>query len=354
MHRLLRNINNGAIVDWSPEKNGNTKYVELTEDEVIGYFGYSAAKSGKPVNLDPDRDGITIFTTSMGIGDAITTLYAACGLAKAGYKVTYNTRHYKWIELAYQQNLTMRPLTRNEMLSGVDVNQDYQDQLWETYIGRLKSRPHWLIRNVRKNYPTIREGIEPSRPDGVIKPDPIEEGNYIVLSPYSSVVGPSRDWPASNYAMLIHKLVKEGYRCVVPITSEHKESAHLFEMPGCKVWIDRKPEDVVRLVAHASAVVANDSGVAHLGGFLQVPTFAIMAIVSPSVTFWCTDTVQAIVPHPRIPCRFCHWQKEGGIIPSCGTFCGAIATITPDDVLTDVLFQLKNQSSIREVQKEPE
>jgi ADP-heptose:LPS heptosyltransferase len=235
----------------------------------------------------------------------------------------------------------------------VDVNQDYQDQLWESYIGRLQSRPHWLIRNVRKNYPTLREGIEPSRPEAVIKPDPVIGGEYIVLSPYSSVVGPSRNWPASNYAMLIHKLVKHGYRCVVVMTDEWKADEHLYTMPGSTVWINKPPREVVRLVGNAQAVIGNDSGIAHLGGLMQVPTFAIMAIVPVGITFMCAD-VHGIVPNPRVECRFCCWQKEGGIIPACGSFCGALATITPDDVLSDVLFQLKNQSSIRSAQKEPE
>jgi len=340
--RLLRNTSNGAIVEWTPERHGNTKYVELTEDEVYGFRGQVAVKG--PRKLDPN-EGIMLYTTSMGIGDAITVLYAACGLANAGYKVTYNTRHYHWIEWVVQNNLTLKPLAPLEQVAGVDVNQDYQDQLWESYIGRLKSRPHWALRAIRMAYPSLPENIEPSPPEAVIKPDPIVDDSVIVISPFASSVGPSRNWPSANYSMLIHKLTQAGQRVVTTITSEHRDATPLFEMAGAKVWIDAVPSKVVRLVANAKAVIGNDSGICHLGGLYQVPTFSIMAIVPPGITFWCSS-VQGIVPHPRINCRFCCWQKEGGLIPACGTFCGAIATITPDDVLTDVLFQVGEKSNI--------
>jgi hypothetical protein len=282
----------------------------------------------------------------MGIGDAITVLYAACGLAAAGYKVTYNARHYKWIQWASHPALTLRPLTANESLGGVDVNQEYMDQLWESFIGRLESRPHWALRAIRKQYPSVPETVEPCRPELVIKPDPVEHGEYIVLSPYSSVVGPSRNWPAASYARVIHGLKEAGYRCFVPITSERKEDAWIFESAGAKVWVDAKPEDVCSLIANARLLIGNDSGMPHLGGLFQVPTFAIMAHVTPAVTFRCSDTVQGIVPHPRVSCRFCCWQKEGGHIKACLASCAALGSILPEDVLTDVLFQLGKKGSM--------
>jgi ADP-heptose:LPS heptosyltransferase len=338
--RLLRNRENGAVVEWSPERAGNKKYDELTEVESLGYLGNVAAKSGRALSFDPKENGITLYTTSMGIGDAICVLYAACGLAEAGYKVTYNARHYKWVKWAGHPNLTLRELPKDETCGGVDVNQDYMEQLAEGFRGTLKSRPHWALRAIRVQYPSVPVSIEPARPRSVDKPAPVDSGKYIVLSPYSSCVGPARDWPAANYARLVNELTKEGHRVYVALTSEHKHDAWMYH--PAKVWIDAKPEDMCSLVAHAHLLVANDSGMSHLGGLFGTPTFAIMAHIEPETTFWCADSVQGIVPDERVWCRFCSWQKEGGHLRSCQAFCGALASILPDDVL----FQLRKRGSI--------
>lgn len=352
MIRLLRNINNNAVVEWEPDKQTNAKYVELTDEEVRGYMGHAYMAANNLRTLDPDADGIVLWTTSMGIGDAITVLYAACGLASAGYAVTYNTRHYGWLRGVAHPNLKLQALGANTATSGVDVNKDYMDQLRDSYLGRLKSRSHWALRAIRMIYPMVPATVEPARPAVIPRPQPVEEGDYIVVSPYASIVGPARNWNVANYARLVSVLTAKGYRCFVPITSENKKDEPILNMPGVRVLIDARPDHVVSLVAHARLVIGNDSGIAHLAGLLNTPAFAIMAHVPAPITFGVATSVRGIVPAKRVKCRQCCWQKEGGYIPSCATYCAAMGSILPDDVLDKVLVELDKKGSIPLIHQE--
>ncbi len=343
--RLLRNEDNGAIVDFTAERLRQPNYTELSEEEIRGYFANQSPAAGHPVGRLKLEDGIIFHTSSAGIGDAIVGLYAACGVAAAGYKVTHYARHTNWLGRCEHENLTLHALpTTNQSVCGVDVNQDYQDQLWEAYVGRLESRAHWYIRSLRKAYPDLPEGIAPARPQFIERPEDPALGEYILISPYAT--RPSRNWPASNYARLASALIRHGRQVIALVPVEYKPEAHIMESSGAKVLIDYPPKYIRQLVAHARLVVGGDSGMAHLAGLFNTPALAIMAQAGVRYTFWCGDSVTGILPDHRQKCRLCHWQKEGGTEPACGYFCAALGTISPYDVLDEVLIELGKKGTI--------
>ena len=159
--RLARNPSNNAVCDWSPELAQH----ELSPDEARAYLmsirSTARAFSGPPPT-DPDVDGIMFHTSAQGIGDAVTCLYAACGLANAGYRVTYYTKHTDWLVKASHPGVDIKPLPLYSDAMGSNCNLDYPAELTAAYEGRLKWRSQWKLDNIVKTYKELRP-VTPAR-----------------------------------------------------------------------------------------------------------------------------------------------------------------------------------------------
>ncbi|MEY2688705.1 MAG: hypothetical protein RL375_2903, partial [Pseudomonadota bacterium] len=288
MIRLLRNTSNQAVVEWTADRASNSKYTELSEEDVRGYYAGKAAVPGSTIALDP-KDGILMHLSSTGIGDAVVGLYAACGFAEAGYPTTFYARHLPWIGAASHPNLTLKPVPLVGTL-GVDGNQRYVEQLKAAYAKKLPSRAHWFIEHVAKAYRI--KPPPPARPQSIAV-----EGEWtadVVLSPFA--IHACRNWPIANYARVASLLRERGVSTLAVMPAEAaKDDEYILNVAGAKVWRGASPGEVMRAIAGARLLVGGDSGMAHIGGLLQVPTLAIMAQAGVRYTFWCGDSVQGIV-----------------------------------------------------------
>ena len=343
--RLLRNNSNGAVVDYNPSLASNSDFVELTEEQIRGYFAGQSGIVGKPVGSLSAKDGVVFHLSSAGIGDAVVGLYAACGVASAGYRTTYYARHSNWLGAIEHENLTVIPLpVTNQDVCGVDANQEYQKQLTAAYEGKLLSRAHWFASCLSTAYPDLPKDIAPARPQKIDRGEDPGLGSYILISPYAT--RPCRNWPAPNYARVASALMREGHKVIALVPKEYAHEANIMENSGAKTLINPSVKDARALVAYASLVIGGDSGMAHMAGLLGTKAIAIMAQAGVAYTFWCGDSVVGLLPSERILCRLCHWQPQAGCEPACGYFCAALGTISTYDVMDAARDALAKKGTI--------
>lgn len=134
----------------------------------------------------------------------------------------------------------------------------------------------------------------------------------VVIHPTSS--RPGKNWTKSKFVRLAAHLQKEGYDPIFMLGSCEK-----------KGWEDQRlsyaPEfssldEVARYIYESSYLLGNDSGLAHLASFLEIPTLTITRRKALA-RLWAPSYSSSIVvtPHPWIPnirglrLRDRYWQK---------------------------------------------
>ena len=302
------------------------------------------------------RSVLHVCNSAFGIGDHITTLYACAGAADAGSEVIFYTPYYPWFERVSHPHLTIRefrppspseaasaskkapPSPREirqmlelaiarenggasaESISVVDVNRHYNAQL-----RYAEDKASWYASS-------IVQGVVPRRPwkvDRQLKCRRLDFRKYILLAPCAAVS--VRDWPAAHWRRLCSLLSEAGFE-VVAIGLE-RNTERLVEICN-ETWafwaIGQEPEWVMDAMLGSVAVIAQDSGLAHVAGLLRIPTIAIHAHLPPRMLFSMTDVISAT---PETDCTFCRWRPDRGFLTSCASGCSALATIGPEQVM---------------------
>jgi len=263
------------------------------------------------------RREIHFFLSAHGIGDAVGGVYAACGLAEAGYAAVFHCRHPEWVAGVSHPGVTVQPWRRDV---GHDANADYGGQL---AAGSRSdgSRVRWYCDQLAR-----QAGIAPfapARPQTVAKPARVIEGDYVLLAPFSH--GKAREWPLHKWAELGRRL--SGRRIVAVGTRKDRDRLEgAFRTVAGVTWYWGQPPGwVVSAVAHAEHVYANDSGPAHLAGLHNVPCTAVTAHLPGSFLFAEAPSVSAV--SPDWPCSPCGWRAERGYRRGCQGACPALAAL---------------------------
>ena len=151
-------------------------------------------------------------------------------------------------------------------------------------------------------------------------------GEAVVVHPGANAV--SRRWPASRFAAVIHSLADRGHE--VAVTGSASElalcravasaSGRRVEVLAGRTTVD----ELAATVANASAVISNDTGIAHLATAYATPSVVLFGPVPPS----------AWGPPPR-PWHRALWTGRPGDEgdPHGTTLDPRLARITVDDVL---------------------
>lgn len=256
-----------------------------------------------------------------GIGDAICALYAACGIANQGHEVELHTRHAAWIQVQHPR-LTIVQSEEQPF----DCSANYRDQLYASWRGDLESRVDWYLKNICRAYGL--EMCEPARPKST---QPNHQGKpYVVLAPFAS--NESRDWHWSHFRRLAKALTDLGIEVIA--TAAESQRQRLYEAffgLDVKRQVGAKPSQVIDLVAGARVLVANDSGMAHIGGLYQTPTVCLLAQFRPHYLFKCADSVRGV--YAGTSCSNCHTIPAAGWDQVCNRACSALQTIMPDTVI---------------------
>ena len=274
-----------------------------------------------------DSNVVSFHLSASGIGDTVCGIYAACGLAKAGHQVEYQAKNTAWLQGISYPGLKII----QEIATPFDANANYIQQIKESFYRRVESRPDWYIKNIAMAYGVA--DCKPSRPN-VAKPDPVIDGKYVVLAPFSS--HDSRDWSSNHYRRLAIGLQKQGIRVIAIGSPKQTERLNLaFYGLDITKLSDKPPQWVSALVANAAVVVGNDSGMVHLGGLYGAPTICIQSQFDPSYLFMCGDSIECITPD--MSCVRCHALTAGGWDQNCNWVCSALQTINPETVTKKVI-----------------
>jgi len=297
-------------------------------------------------------DALPFHSSGLGIGDAVCAYYAACGLADAAKKeVKFKCRHPDWFRFVSHPGVTVE----RHVPLGPNCNADYERQLQVAAEKLCSSRPQFLCDNLAKSFRL--PPFKPAVPLKVIKPAPppgIDPG-YVVVAPFS--LHSSREWPPVRWRELVLKLTQTGHRVIaIDGPGDGRRLKGLFGATPITWFWGNHPEWVVALLANASLVIGNDSGMAHVAGLMRVPTRAIMTHVTPEYVFSPAQSVEGISPEGW-PCQGCNWQPARGFRPDCSRVCKALVSIgvdrvlypdkspeSPQDVMTVVAKKLKERA----------
>ena len=105
--------------------------------------------------------------------------------------------------------------------------------------------------------------------------------SHIVIAPFSN--SDIRDWPAGHYGALIGLLLAawDGAIHIVGAPNQSiraREIVRLFDPTRVINHVGRAPwQDTMHLIRSASCVIGNNSGVAHVAAFEDVPTICLFS-----------------------------------------------------------------------------
>lgn len=236
---------------------------------------------------------IAITLSANGIGDAACALYAACGLARVVDRpVELVTKWRDWF--AEVETPGVKLVGRSDGQC-INANWDYQRQVKDApsrkqdYCNALADAlflsPFTPIAPTARPFtplpvrypPHLRPFVSHSRPE------------YIILAPFSE--GPGRVWP--HWRQLAERLAERRYMVIGIGAAKDREA-----MEGiCGGIVGASPGAVMRMLAGARCIVANDSAPAHLGGLLGVPTVCVHAGCLPhDFLFNLAPSVRSVTP----------------------------------------------------------
>jgi heptosyltransferase-2 len=149
----------------------------------------------------------------------------------------------------------------------------------------------------------------------------------VVLCP-GAEYGPAKRWPPGHFAALARKLALAGH--AVWLLGAAKDQALAEDIrrhvPGdCRNFCGQtRLDQAIDLLAQASLVICNDSGLMHVAAALAKPTLAIFGSSSPDFTPPLSG--QAVVVRRQLPCSPCFKR----VCPLGHNDC--LESITPEDV----------------------
>ena len=117
---------------------------------------------------------------------------------------------------------------------------------------------------------------------------------YLVIHPGSG--SPRKNWPAENFAKAARELAARLRRTVVVVKGPADEApvrkmVEAMKGAPARVLEGLTLRELAALLAGASAVIGNDSGVSHLAGAVGAPTIAVFVRSDPQV--WGVNQPQA-------------------------------------------------------------
>lgn len=132
----------------------------------------------------------------------------------------------------------------------------------------------------------------------------------LVLCP-GAEFGPAKRWPEGYYAQVAQQHLDEGWQVWifgsgkdVEVANTIREQVNQLTRSNCHVLAGKTSlHDAIDLMALASRVIANDSGLMHVAAALNRPLVAVYGSTSPLYTPPLAERVEIV--HTDIACRPC-------------------------------------------------
>lgn len=273
---------------------------------AIQTLGNHQAMFTKP-RVATKKGQVVLKSHCKGIGDAICGMYAACGIAAAGYEVFNYSKHTMWLNRASYPNVHILdaetlPIPDN----AIDISALYDEQLRDA-----DCRKTWYCENFAREMGLPKGSLKPAVPnvDKTIHKPREDAGTYIVA--HGSSAYPVRDWSIPRWHELINELNQHGIKTIgIDAPNQQARVQKIFGgVDAVYVW-GSHADDVADMMLQAKAVVGIDSGMTHFAGLLGVPTFCVTAIMPEKVLWNYTNVKQVKVNAACSPCRF-GWDGKG-------------------------------------------
>jgi len=129
----------------------------------------------------------------------------------------------------------------------------------------------------------------------------------------------SKHWPESYWLELSHKLIAQGYKILLPWGNEKEYQRVLKIQQQCNdkdniIVLDKMNlNQLAEKIANCDAVIAVDTGLAHLAAALDKPTIAVYGPTSPGLTgTYGKHQIHLQSDRKCVPCfkKHCPYRKE--------------------------------------------
>jgi ADP-heptose:LPS heptosyltransferase len=152
---------------------------------------------------------------------------------------------------------------------------------------------------------------------------------YVVIHPGTSV--PARAWPEGHHARAVRELAERGWRPVVTGgPAERALTARVAGDAGVDLGGRTTFAELAGLLAGARAVVAGNTGPAHLAAATGTPVVSLFAPVVPAVRWAPYGVRHILLGDQEAACR----DTRARVCPVAGHPC--LASVTPDEVVAAI------------------
>ncbi len=195
------------------------------------------------------------------------------------------------------------------------------------FLGEMR---RGLLNDIRREPPgrplrTVDRFVLLARPAGAPRPEPLPprlmadaaharatlkrlgaasvDGPVLALCP-GAEYGPAKRWPARHFSALAQRYRKRGFRIWILGSSRDREAAEAIDVEGKEDFSGQTGLlEAIDLLAQATAVVSNDSGLMHVAAALGRPLAALYGSSDPTHTPPLDH--RAVVVSRRLPCSPC-------------------------------------------------
>jgi heptosyltransferase II len=144
--------------------------------------------------------------------------------------------------------------------------------------------------------------------DAVLKKFGLETNRPVAIFCPGAEYGPARRWPAEHYGTLAKSFIADGKQVWLLGSSKDREIADAVQLASGGICRNLAGEthlrEAIRLLAAASCVVSNDTGLLHVASALNRPVVALYGSTAPGLAPPYSDRSLSISLNlPCSPCR---------------------------------------------------
>ncbi|MFI9577292.1 glycosyltransferase family 9 protein [Microbispora rosea] len=163
---------------------------------------------------------------------------------------------------------------------------------------------------------------------------------YVVVHP--GTTAPARAWPAERWAEAVEALLAAGERVVVTGSPGERALTALVSGPALDLGGATTFAELAGVLAGASAVVAANTGPAHLAAAVGTPVVSLFAPVVPAVRWAPYGVPTVVLGDQDAPCR----GSRARVCPVPGHPC--LATVGGEQVVAAVRRLIPAEEAVKE------
>jgi len=330
----------GAVLRWDGSGAWTGQRVSDASDKKLLRLWRPAANFPAPGG---EAKKLRVRNSSQRLSDHIVSIYACAAAAQRGMEVHFFTPFHEWLRRVDQDGLEVEaegqwntaqqpPAPHEHPIPEVDLNQ-FRGRVALSGGSRAKAYASLLAGDLVPRRPA-RVDLRPTAPR-------FEIPNYILLFPFAS--GPALEWPEVHWRRLAILLREKGYETfAIGPESSAERYVGIFDATTTMWILNPDVEWTMDAMLGAAGVVGSACWPAHLAGLFGKPTLALHAQL-PAECLWEASSVTSIVAETH--CTACRCNPDHGYTRSCELGCSAMATISPERVLHELIQTISRHAN---------